>query len=110
MRIPRSPIEVSLRAALLVSALVVLGEAGHIVLEQLNLDLQHHLFHILFPLAAFLIFGAFVARDVRAHGWPTFSWRLAPEPMRTDAPKQPGYRASSAVSSSRMSFRGFRIR
>jgi hypothetical protein len=76
MRAHRSATEMTLRAALLVTALVVLGEAGHIVLDQLNLDLQHHLFHILFPVAASLIFGAFVARDVRAHGWPTFSWRL----------------------------------
>jgi hypothetical protein len=83
MRVHRSAIDVTLRAALLVSALVVLGETGHIVLEQFELDLGHHLFHILFPLVAFAIFAAFVARDVRAHGWPTFSWRLAPEATRT---------------------------
>jgi hypothetical protein len=79
---------VGLRAALLVTALVVLGEAGHVLLEHASFDLQHHLFHIVFPLVAFLIFGAFVAREVRANGWPTFSWRLAPEPTRTQ-PRKP---------------------
>src|SRR5437867_2623755 len=35
MRVHRSPLDVTLRGALLASALVVLGEAGHIMLEQL---------------------------------------------------------------------------
>ena len=89
MRVHRSAIEVGLRAALLVSALVVLGEAGHVLLEQLNLDLAHHLFHIAFPLVGFVIFGAVVARDIRVHGWPTFSWRLAPQVTRGSQRKEP---------------------
>jgi len=94
MRVHRSALDVALRGALLASALVVLGEAGHIVLEQLNLDLGYHLFHILFPLVAFAIFAAFVARDVRAHGWPTFSWRLAPQCESTRVENGGGDRAS----------------
>jgi hypothetical protein len=60
--------------------LLVLGEAGHVLLDQMNADVAHHLFHILFPLVAFAIFGLFVARDVRTNGWPTFSWRLSASP------------------------------
>ena len=67
------------RAARLTLALMlvlVVGEAGHQLFDQLGAEVAHHLFHILFPLVAALIFGGFVARDVRRHGWPTFSWRL----------------------------------
>jgi hypothetical protein len=63
-------------AILVLVSLGVLGEAGHLLLDQLNLVVAHHFFHILFPLVAFVIFAAFVGRDIRAHGWPTFSWRL----------------------------------
>ena len=64
-------------AALLIGA-VVPGATGHLVLHLLNLDLAHHVFHLVFPLVALLVFVALVARDVRQHGWPTFSWRLTP--------------------------------
>ena len=66
----------TLRLALLALAFVVLGEAGHMLLDQLNLDLAHHFFHLLFPLVAFGVFAVVAARDVRRNGWPTFSWRL----------------------------------
>jgi hypothetical protein len=67
----------TLRLALVVATLAVLGEAGHVVLDQLNLDLAHHFFHILFPLVAFVVFAVFAARDIQRHGWPTFSWHLS---------------------------------
>jgi hypothetical protein len=66
----------TLALALMLVVILVLGEAGHIVLDELDAVVAHHFFHIVFPLVAFAVFGAFVARDVRAHGWPTFSWRL----------------------------------
>jgi hypothetical protein len=66
----------TLRLALLVAAFVVLGEAGHILLDQLNLDLAHHFFHLVFPLIAFGVFAVVAARDIRRNGWPTFSWHL----------------------------------
>ena len=68
------------RASRLVALLFFMalaGEAGHQVFDLLGLDLAHHFFHIAFPLIAFVAFGAIVARDVRRHGWPTFSWRLS---------------------------------
>jgi hypothetical protein len=34
-----------------------------------------HVIHFLFLGAAVLVFLAFVAVDVRRHGWPRFSWR-----------------------------------
>jgi hypothetical protein len=57
-------------------AVAVLGEAAHLLLDQVNAVVAHHFFHIVFPLAAFAVFAWFVANDIRAHGWPTFSWRL----------------------------------
>jgi hypothetical protein len=64
------------RLILLLMVLAIVGEAGHQVLDQLNFDLGHHIFHIVFPLIAFAVFALFVARDVRRNGWPRFSWRL----------------------------------
>jgi hypothetical protein len=61
--------------ALLVGA-VLLGELGHVLLDQLNAGLAHHIFHIAFPLVAFAVFAAYVMRDVRRHGRPRFTWRL----------------------------------
>ena len=72
----------SLQVVLILIALAALGEAGHFLLDQLNADVAHHFFHVLFPLVAFGIFGALVARDVRRHGWPTFSWQLRPPEQR----------------------------
>ena len=54
----------------------IVGEAGHMLFDALGVDLAHHFFHILFPMVAFVVFAAFVARDVRKNGWPQFSWRL----------------------------------
>jgi hypothetical protein len=61
-------------AALL--GLIVLGEAGHVLLDELGAAAAHHIFHLVFPLVAFGLFGGLVARDVRQHGWPRFSWQL----------------------------------
>ena len=66
------------RLVFVLVALAITGEAAHMVFDQVNAVVAHHFFHIVFPLAAFLVFAALVARDVRAHGWPRFSWRLAP--------------------------------
>ena len=72
-------------AFVLLTSMAVLGEAGHVVLDEMNAVVAHHVFHIMFPLIAFAAFGSFVARDIRAHGWPTFSWRLEPpRPLRRD--------------------------
>ena len=71
--------------------LVVLGEAGHVLLDQLNAVVAHHVFHIVFPLIAFAVFAGFVAHEVREHGWPAFSWRLGAEaaPSRPPAHRSP---------------------
>jgi hypothetical protein len=66
------------KLAWLAIPLVLAGEAGHHVLESLGQTLAHHLFHVLFAGTAALVFGIFVAIDVRRHGRPTFSWRLRP--------------------------------
>ena len=66
--------------AVLVASVIVLGEAGHVLLDALGAELAHHVFHVAFPLVAFTLFAAFVARDVRANGWPRFTWRLAGPP------------------------------
>ncbi|SRR5216683_2946534 len=68
----------ALRLASMLVAGAVLGEAGHLVLDQVNAVVAHHFFHIVFPLAAFVAFAGFVALDIRAHGWPRFSLRLDP--------------------------------
>jgi hypothetical protein len=67
-------------ALVVLAAMAALGEAAHVVLDEMNAVVAHHFFHIVFPVIAFAIFGTLVGRDVRTHGWPTFSWRLQPKP------------------------------
>jgi formate hydrogenlyase subunit 4 len=74
----KTPLQRALALALVLALLVVLGEAGHVVLDQLNAVIAHHFFHLVFPAVAFIAFGCLVASDIRKRGWPTFSWRLAP--------------------------------
>lgn len=64
------------RVAWIVVPLALLGELGHQLLGRLGQTLAHHLFHILFAGGAAVLFIAYVAVDIRRHGWPTFSWRL----------------------------------
>jgi hypothetical protein len=62
---------------------LVVGEAGHQLLERMGQAVAHHLFHVLFAGGAALVFGVYVALDIRRHGWPRLSWRLReprPEP------------------------------
>ena len=61
---------------LILAPLAVLGEAGELPLDQLNIVFAHHAFHILLPVLAFGVFALFVAQDISIHGWPTFTWRL----------------------------------
>ena len=56
-----------------------LGEAGHLLFEHLREEAGHHVFHLLFPMVALVLFGLSVATDVRKNGWPSFSWRLRAE-------------------------------
>jgi hypothetical protein len=62
-----------------VAVLVALvGEWSPAFQEALDSGYAHHsvhLFHALLPLAACVVFAILVARDIRQHGWPTFSWR-----------------------------------
>jgi hypothetical protein len=67
---------------------LVAGEAGHQLLERMGQAVAHHLFHILFAGGAALLFGIYVAVDVRRHGWPRFSWRL--RDLRTAPRPEPG--------------------
>jgi hypothetical protein len=69
--------------------LALLGEAGHVLLDQLNAGVAHHVFHLLFPLIAFAVFAAFVAHDVGKHGWPRFTWRLRQAPPGPPGPVTP---------------------
>ena len=57
--------------AFLASNVLVLAAAGQIPIEEL-----HHTLHIALPTLAFAIFSAYVLLDVRAHGWPRFTWHL----------------------------------
>jgi hypothetical protein len=61
------PVVVGVASILLVLAL----GANDVVLGPI-----HHSAHLVLPLVAFVVFSVFVARDIRDHGWPTFSWRL----------------------------------
>ena len=65
---------IRLASMLLVAA--ILGEAGHVLFDQLNAEVAHHFFHLFFPVAAFAVFAGLVAVDIRTRGWPTFSWKL----------------------------------
>ncbi len=56
---------------------LVLGAAGQLPLDALSAAAIHHVYHIVLPTAAFVIFAIYVAIDVRRRGWPTFSWRLS---------------------------------
>ena len=81
---PRQPVRSwALKVALVVLALVLVGESGHLLLGWAREQLAHHFFHIVFGIGAGIIFFAFVIRDIRRNGWPSFSWRLqerAPRP------------------------------
>jgi hypothetical protein len=68
------------KLAWLVIPLGLFGEVGHHLLERFGQTVAHHHFHVAFVGAAALIFGAFVATDVRRYGWPRFSWKLRPPP------------------------------
>lgn len=61
-----------------VGLLVLLGEAGHLLLEEGGEELAHHLLHGLFLGGAAIVFGAYVLRGVRSNGLPSFTWRLKP--------------------------------
>lgn len=39
----------------------------------------HHLVHVVFIGSAAVAFVAYVAVDVRRHGWPSFTWRTGSE-------------------------------
>ncbi len=62
---------------LLTIPIVLLGELGHHLLEQLGRTFAHHFFHIAFGAGAVLLFAVLVWVDVRRNGWPIFSWRPA---------------------------------
>jgi hypothetical protein len=63
------------RLAWLAVPVVVVGEAGHHLLDRLGQAVGHHFFHILFAGGAAVAFVAYVVVDVHRHGWPAFSWR-----------------------------------
>jgi hypothetical protein len=65
----------AVRLACVVVPVALIGEAGHHLLESLGQTMAHHLFHIVFAGLAAMVFVAYVAVDVRRHGWPRFSWR-----------------------------------
>jgi hypothetical protein len=56
---------------------LVLGAAGQLPLDELAAAAIHHVYHIVLPTAAFVIFAMYVAYDVKRRGWPTFTWRLS---------------------------------
>jgi hypothetical protein len=57
-----------------VATLAVLAAAGQLPLEVFSAAAVHHVYHIVLPTAAFVMFAVFVAVDIRRHGWPTFCW------------------------------------
>ena len=56
--------------------MLVLGAAGQLPLEDLPAAAVHHVYHVVLPSAASVIFAIYVAIDIRRRGWPSFSWRL----------------------------------
>jgi hypothetical protein len=56
---------------------LVLGAAGQLPLDELSAAAIHHVYHIVLPTAAFVIFAIYVAYDIKRRGWPTFTWRLS---------------------------------
>jgi hypothetical protein len=58
------------------ATVLVLGAAGQLPVEDLSVAAVHHVYHIVLPTVAFVIFAVYVAVDIRRRGWPTFSWRL----------------------------------
>ncbi len=71
-----------IKLAWLGAPLVIVGEAGHLLLDWARQHLAHHLFHIVFGVGAGVIFLAWVIADIRRNGRPTFSWRLHPDGRR----------------------------
>ena len=63
---------------LVAGLLALLGEFGHQALVQLQATAAHHLFHLVFPLLAVIVFSTYLAIYIHLDGWPTFSWRLRP--------------------------------
>jgi hypothetical protein len=58
-----------------VANVLVLGASGQLPIAEAAA--VHHVYHIVLPVAAFVIFAIYVAIDIRRRGWPTFSWRLS---------------------------------
>ena len=75
------------KLAWLAIPIAIAGEVGHHLLERLGQTLAHHFFHILFAGGAAAVFIAYVAIDVRRHGWPAFSWRWRPDVAEADRPR-----------------------
>jgi hypothetical protein len=71
---------------LLAIPVTLLGELGHLLLEQLGRTFAHHFFHILLGAGAVVLFALLIATDVRRNGWPGFSWRPSePEPSSSSS-------------------------
>ena len=68
------------RLAALLVPIALLGEAGHQLFERLHRQAAHHAFHLIFAAGAVIVFGLYLVREIRRNGWPSFSWRLRPEP------------------------------
>lgn len=63
-------------AAFYLVTAVAAGDTLHLAGHRLGLPLTHHAFHLLFTVAAVVVFAGAVARDWRRHGRPRFSWQL----------------------------------
>ncbi len=83
------------RLGLLVLATALTGEAGHQLFQRLHATVAHHLFHLVFAGGAVVVFAAYVALDIRANGWPAFSWRLGPERPGSPSGRTDGARECS---------------
>ena len=81
-----------LKLAVVAGLLGLLGEFGHQALTDLRAAAVHHLFHLVFPLVAVIIFSAYLAVYIHLDGWPTFSWRLRP-PVSQKGPRQEAARS-----------------
>ena len=81
---PRQPVRSwAMKVAWVGVPLILLGETGHFLLGWAREQLAHHFFHIVFGIGAGVIFFAYVIRDIRRNGWPSFSWRLHERAPRT---------------------------
>jgi hypothetical protein len=76
----RATLRPAVRIAIVVLALVLGGEGGHLLFERMGWEAGHHAFHLAYGAGAIAAFVAFAIRDIRRHGPPRLAWALRTVP------------------------------